>query len=349
MRQSRKLDHIRYSLAIDDGPAANGFADFRLVHNCLPELDWDQITLTCSVAGIALEHPVILNAITGGSDDVCKINGRLAEFAKLTGCAMAVGSQFAAIEDHTAAASYQIIRKVNPQGIVFANLGAYALPEQAQQAIDMIEASAIQIHLNPAQEIIMNEGDRSFSGYFKNIADIVDAVDVPVIVKEVGCGIAKEQARRLADIGVGAIDVGGAGGANFLAIESARKNASLESELLEWGIPTAISTLEVAAGAAHVDMIVSGGLRTPLDVVKALALHGKAVGLATPILKMIQQQGVEPAVHWFNDFSEMLKRYMLLVGAGNIAALSQIPVIITGDSAQWLQARGIDIKRYACR
>ena len=150
------------------------------------------------------------------------MNGHIAEFACLTNTAMAVGSQYAALEDPEVQHSYQIVREKNPDGIIFANLGAHATPMQAQLAVDMIHAQAIQIHLNPAQEFMMAEGDRDFSGYLKNIAKIVESVKVPVIVKEVGCGIAKEQAALLAEVGVKAIDVGGMGGTNFLAIEAAR-------------------------------------------------------------------------------------------------------------------------------
>lgn len=350
MRHSRKLDHIKYALQIDDGPVANSFADFKLIHHCLTDLVWDELNITSAVAGIAIANPIIVNAITGGADDVAGINARLAEFAKITGCTMAVGSQFAAIENNAVEPSYRIIRQVNPNGVVFANLGAYATPEQAQTAIDMVEASAIQIHLNPAQEIMMAEGDRDFSRYMRNIDQIIKKVDVPVIVKEVGFGIAREQARSLIGIGVSAIDIGGAGGTNFIAIEAARKNAQLESELLEWGIPAAISSVEVAQILPdNVDLIVSGGIRTPLEAVKALALQGKAVGLAAPILKIVQQQGVEQAVNWFTEFTEIMKKYMLLVGAKNIAALAAIPVVITGYSAQWLSSRGIDLKKYAGR
>ena len=350
MRESRKLDHIKFSLQIEDGPAANSFSDLQLVHNCLPSLAWSEINVACSVAGISMLNPIIINAITGGASDVVHINEQLAEFARMTGCTMAVGSQFAGIENADVESSYKIIKQVNPNGIVFANLGAYATPAHAQQAIDMIQADAIQIHLNPAQEIIMTEGDRDFSEYLRNIAKIVETVDVPVIVKEVGCGIAKEQAKQLIDIGVKAIDVGGAGGTNFIAIEAARKEDYLASDLLLWGIPTAISAIEVASVIPNsVDLIVSGGVRTPLDVVKALALKGKAVGLATPILKIIQQHGIEHACQWFNTFIEDIKKYMFLVGVKKPTELSHVPLVITGYSSQWLTARGIDITKYAHR
>lgn len=349
-RQSRKLEHIKYSMLLEDGPAAAGFADFHLVHNCLPDLAWQDIDTSTTVAGIPLAQPVIINAITGGANDVTHINRDLAELAKLTGIPMAVGSQYAAIEDTAAFASYKIVRQVNPDGIVFANLGAHATPDAARHAVEMIDAQAIQIHLNVGQEIIMNEGDRDFSGYLSRIEAIVATVDVPVIVKEVGCGIAHEQAEALVGIGVKAIDVGGTGGTNFLAIEAARSKISLDADTLGWGIPTAISAVEVMAVAApNVDVIMSGGVRTPLDVVKSLTLGSAAAGIAGPVLKMLQHKGLEGAVHWYDNFAADMKRFMLLVGASTIKELQANPIVITGFSREWLETRGIDITQFARR
>jgi len=350
VRQSRKLDHIKYSLSLDDGPGVSGFADIGLVHNCLPNLGWDDLDISSSIAGIPINNPLIINAITGGAHDVTTVNGQIAEFACRTHTAMAVGSQYAAIEDPEVLQSYKIVREKNPHGIIFANLGAYATPRQAQLAVEMIDAQAIQIHLNVAQELMMTEGDREFSGYLANIAKIVDCARVPVIVKEVGCGIAKEQAKQLAEIGIKAIDVGGMGGTNFLAIEAARRQLEIYPEMLSWGIPTAISAVEIMSVlSAHVDMIVSGGIRTSLDVVKALALGGTGVGMATPIIRMLHEKDIEYAVSWFNNFVHEIKGYMLLSGTANIKDLAKVPVIITGYSKEWLTARGIDTTQYGMR
>lgn len=348
-RQSRKLDHLKYSLLLADGPQSNCFADFTLLHNCLPDLSWDDISLAGTVADIAIEHPVIINAITGGANDVAEVNAQLAEVARWTNSVMAVGSQYAALEDPEVQHSYQIVRKLNPDGIVLANLGAHATTEQAKRAVEMVGANAIQIHLNTAQEIIMSEGDRNFSGYLHNIASIVRKANVPVIAKEVGCGIAREQARALADAGVKAIDIGGAGGTNFLAIEAARSQSSISQDMLNWGIPTAISTVEVASVVPDLDLIVSGGIRTALDAVKSLALGGTAVGVAAPALKMLFDKGLEATVNWLQQFLADIKRYMLLVGVKHCRELTEIPIIITGYSREWLTARGIDISKYAVK
>ena len=349
IRQSRKLEHLKYSLLLDDGPAAAGFTDFHLVHNCLPDLAWQDIDITTALAGILLSQPIIINAITGGSADVQNINRDLAEFARLTGAAMAVGSQYSAIEDLSAAASYAVVRKHNPNGVLFANLGAHASPDAALCAVEMIGAQALQIHLNAGQEIIMREGDRNFSGYLSHIEAIIKKVNVPVIVKEVGCGIAYEQAQALAGIGVKGIDVGGTGGTNFLAIEAARSQLTLDADMLTWGIPTAISAVETVIAAPGVDVVVSGGVRTPLDVVKALAIGGRAVGIAGPVLKGISCKGLDGAISWYENYILDIKRFMLLIGAANIEALRSVPMIITGFSQEWLSARGIDTAQFAER
>lgn len=350
MRQTRKYDHLRYSAKLDDGPGRTGFDDFSLIHNCLPGIRSDQVELSTSLAGIRLNHPLLFNAITGGSELVTEMNGQLAEAARATGAAMAVGSQYAGLEHPDTAYSYKIVRKQNPDGVLFANLGAHVSPDQAAAAIDMIEAQALQIHLNVAQEVIMAEGERDFSGYLKNIEAIVKKVHVPVIVKEVGCGIAAEQAAKLAAIGVKAVDIGGCGGTNFIAIEAARLNRAISAELLRWGIPTAISAVEVAnILPASVDMVVSGGIRTALDAVKAMAIGASSVAIASPLIKIIEQGGTIALIQWIHEFLNDIKTFMLLTGTADFYQLRQTPVVITGYSKEWLVSRGINTAKYASR
>lgn len=350
LRQSRKLDHLHYTMELRDGPGNPGFADIRLIHNCLPDISWEQISLNTSLASLQLNHPIIINAITGGAADVTKVNKLLAEFAVRTGSAMAVGSQYSALESREVWESYQIVRRIYPKGIIFANLGAHATPRQAQSAIDMIGANALQIHLNTAQEIMMTEGDRDFRGYLENIAAIASAVSVPVIVKEVGCGIAREAAKQLTLAGIQGIDVGGIGGTNFISIETARSNCIVEEELLEWGIPTVISAFEtVSVLPDNVDLIVSGGVRTSLDCVKSLAIGAKAVAIAAPVLRKIDTHTKEVDISWFQDFLHQIKRYMLLIGAKEIDQLATKPLIISGFTREWLSARSISISQYGQR
>ena len=350
MRQSRKMDHLKYTLELGDGPGTTGFSDLTLIHNCLTGLAWDQITLATSFAGLNLKHPIIFNAITGGATDVTIINSRIASLAKLTGSAMAVGSQFSALESRDVWESYEVVRRIYPDGIVFANIGAYATVEQARIAVDMIGANALQIHLNVAQEIIMTEGDRDFRGYLENIANIAAKLTVPVIAKEVGCGISREAAASLSQTGIRAIDIAGRGGTNFVAIEAARANISLHDEIIAWGIPTAISAFEVASVLPkQVGLIVSGGIRTPQDCIKAMAIGGSAIASAAPILRVLQGTSPDEAAQWLDDMLFQLKRLMLLVGASNISKLQTIPIMISGFTREWLTARNIEVTQYCNR
>ena len=349
-RKSRKLDHLRQAMELSDGPEHTGFEDFLLVHNCLPEIKNAEVSLDTACAGFQLQHPVIINAMTGGAEILTQVNRRLAQVAALTGSAMAVGSQFAGLEFPEVAESFRVVRSVNPQGIIWANIGAYATVEEALLVVDMIGADALQVHLNAAQEITMSEGDGDFTGWLRRIEQMARQIPVPVIVKETGCGMAGEQILALSDVGVKAIDVGGVGGTNFIAIESVRTAQALSADLLGWGIPTAVSALEAAEVLpAGVDLIVSGGVRTPVDALKAFSMGAAAVGIAAPVLRRTEREGVEAAVTWLQEYLATLKKCMLLLGRKSIKDMSAHPVVITGRVAQWAAARGISVEKYACR
>jgi isopentenyl-diphosphate delta-isomerase len=349
-RQSRKIDHLRHTLELADGPVATGFADLTLLHNCLPELRLDDVSLATDCAGMRLTHPVVINAMTGGALALTEVNARLAELAARTGSVMAVGSQYAAVKQPEVADSFRVVRQVNPSGLIWANIGAYATVAEARQVVEMIEANALQIHLNAAQEISMPEGDVDFTGWLRRIEQIVKELPVPVIVKETGCGMALEQIRLLASIGVAGIDVGGAGGTNFIAIENSRTNSDPSSELLQWGIPAAISALEaMEVLPPTVDLIVSGGIRSPLDALKSFAVGASAVGIATPILRKTEQSGVDAAVKWLENYLTLLRKTLLLLGRKDLRDLRGHPLVIGGFVAQWLEARGISTRKYARR
>ena len=349
-RQSRKIDHMRQALSLADGPASPGFEDLMLVHSCLPEAKFADVSIETTCAGLSLPHPVIINAMTGGAAALTQVNGRLAEVAKRTGSVMAVGSQFAALEFPEVAKSFRVVREVNPQGIIWANVGAYATVEEALRVVDMIEANALQVHLNAAQEISMPEGDGDFTGWLRRIEKMARRLPVPVIVKETGCGMAMEQIRLIAETGVKAVDVGGAGGTNFIAIETARTGRVLSDDLLGWGIPTAISAMEAAQVLpCGVDLIVSGGIRTPMDALKSFAVGAAAVGIAAPVLRCTEEEGIEAAVIWIQDYLATLKKCAMLLGRTSIRDIARHPLVITGRTAQWLEARGISSVKYARR
>lgn len=350
LRQSRKLDHIAYSLKISEGPGPTGLQDILLLHNCLPELDVADIDLGTSVAGLPFAGPLFLNALTGGARDVTEINRKLAAAARLCNMPMAVGSQAAALEDAAVQESFRVVRDENPAGLIMANIGAGATVEDACRAVQIIAADALQIHLNMAQELAMREGDRRFRGYRENIKQIAAEIKVPVIVKEVGFGIAGEQARQLQQLGVSAIDVGGSGGTNFARIENARATNRPRPFLSSWGIPTAASLVEVIAAVdEQTDVIASGGFRSAEDVVKALSLGAKAVGIAAPCLQVLQTQGIEALIEYLHELQFEIRCVMLLTGCASVKELRHKPVIITGRTEQWLEKRGIDTARFAIR
>jgi isopentenyl-diphosphate delta-isomerase len=231
---------------------------------------------------------------------------------------------------------------------VVANLGSEANVEQALRAVDMIEANALQIHLNVMQELIMTEGDRSFNGMLNRIEAIVKAVPVPIIVKEVGFGIMRENARQLANIGVRILDVGGSGGTNFAAIENARRPAPI-GWLNDWGCPTSTALLEALTVFPKGRVIASGGITNALEVCKALTLGATAVGMAGAFLRVLRMEGIESLMSFTDELHEGLTLIMTALGAPSITELWNRPVVIQGETAQWCSARGIDIHTYASR
>lgn len=341
-RLNRKLDHIIYSLILEKKNDKNYFDDIFFVHNCLPETDLDEIDLSTNLNSLHLKTPIIINAMTGGSGESERINSALTRIAREENLAIAVGSQKIALNNSKYERSFKIVRKENPDGLIFANLGAEASVEDALKAIDMIEADAIQIHLNVPQEVAMREGRKKFRGMLKNIENILKIVEVPVIVKEVGFGIAKEEATKLANLGVSIIDVGGKGGTNFLAIENRRNKEEPLYNLEEWGIPTPASLIEVVNTLGNrVDVVASGGIRTGLDAAKSLALGAKAVGFAGGFLYILLTQGPNALKNHIKKTKQEIASVMLMTGAKNIRELNKRPLVVSGAIREWIEARGI--------
>lgn len=347
MRIPRKMEHLEHALRIGQS-GRHGLDDVLLVPNALPETSLDSISLTSRIGELVLSSPIIINAMTGGAPETEKINRSLAEAARETGTAMAVGSQMSAIRDKGMRGSYEVVRKVNPDGILIANLGSEASLEQAREAVDMIRADALQIHLNVMQELIMPEGDRHFAGMTERIARIAQEIGVPIIVKEVGFGINREAAVRLKQCGIRILDVGGSGGTNFAAIENARRAAPMEW-LNGWGFRTSMTLLECLSvfRDEEGDVIASGGIRTGLDIVKAVSVGASAVGMAGVFLKALVESGTAGLVGTITSCLEETRLLMTALGTPDIAALRKAPSVITGDTAHWCTARGIDIKAWA--
>ncbi|MFF2449937.1 type 2 isopentenyl-diphosphate Delta-isomerase [Neobacillus sp. NPDC058068] len=347
-RSERKWDHIRFALENEQN-AATVFDDIKFLHQSLPNTNVFDVQLDHSIGGLNLSSPIFINAMTGGGGEkTFQINKELAIAAKNTGLTMAVGSQMSALRDKTERYTYRIVRKENPNGIIIANIGSEAKTEHAKAAIDMIEANALQIHLNVIQELTMPEGDRDFSGALKRIEAIVNVVDVPVIVKEVGFGMTRETVETLSSVGVTAVDVGGSGGTNFAEIENKRREKSF-SFFNNWGISTPVSIIEAASISNQVTIIGSGGFSTGYDIARGLALGANAIGIAGYFLRILVEKGIVALQEEIEALHKELTMIMAALGANTISDLQNAPLIISGDTYHWLHQRGIDTKRYSQR
>lgn len=348
MISDRKLEHLliceNYDVEFKD--KTTGFEDIELIHNVLPEIDKNEIDLSTSVFGKKLDSPLFITAITGGHPAAKEVNKQLAIAAENNGIALGVGSQRAACEHPELADTYTVVRENAPDCLLVGNIGAPQL-NLAQKAVDILDADILAIHLNTLQESIQPEGDLDARGYTELINEITDAVDIPVLAKETGCGISAESAKILVEAGVDFIDIEGAGGTSWAAVETYRAEDRYLGEIFwDWGIPTAISTVEVT-NAVNVPVISSGGIRTGLEAAKAIALGADAVGMALPFLKNCASQ--EALNTFINRFNDSLRIAMFLVGANNIEELKQSNLVIRGRTREWLNERGINTKIYSRR
>lgn len=345
-RSERKWEHIEYALQTGQS-RLSGFDDITFVHQSLPECSTGQIALNSKIGELPLSSPIFINAMTGGGGEkTLELNRALAIAARETNVAMAVGSQMSALKDASQIETYKIVRRENPEGLLIANLGSEASVEDAKRACEMIEANAYQIHLNVIQELVMPEGDRDFTGALKRIERIVEELDVPVIVKEVGFGMSLETVTRLHSVGVAAVDVGGFGGTNFSKIENARRKQPFPF-FDHWGIPTAASIVEAKFRFPELTIIGSGGVQDSFDAVKALSLGASAVGMAGRFLKVLLEEGLQPLIEDINQMEKEMRILMTALGAKNISVLQSTPIIISGWIHHWLNERGIDTKQFS--
>ncbi|MBD2503538.1 type 2 isopentenyl-diphosphate Delta-isomerase [Anabaena azotica] len=293
--QSRKADHIRICLEEDVQfrETTNGLERYRFTHCCLPEIDRNDIDTSTTFLGKKLGAPLLISSMTGGTEQAGMINRRLAELAQQYQFAMGVGSQRVAVEKPQVAKTFAI-RQYAPDVLLFANVGAVQLNytyglDECLQIIDMLEADALILHINPLQECIQPRGDVNFRGLLDKIAELCSKLSVPVIAKEVGNGISGAMAEKLIAAGVQAIDVAGAGGTSWAKVEGERAENAIQRRLgrtfADWGIPTADCITSVRAIAPDIPLIASGGLRDGLEVAKAIALGADIAGLALPFLQ----------------------------------------------------------------
>jgi isopentenyl-diphosphate delta-isomerase len=348
MIANRKDDHVRFAHEQQRNLAGhNQFDDVTLVHHALAGIDRSEVSLATRFGGIEWPVPLYINAMTGGSVKTGLINRDLAIAARETGVPIATGSMSAYFADESTADTFSVMRRENPDGFIIANVNANATVEKARRAIDLLQADALQIHLNAIQETVMPEGDRSFSSWGPTIEKIVVGVDVPVIVKEVGFGLSRETLLRLRDLGVQVADVAGNGGTNFARIENDRRDRADYSFLLGWGQSTPACLLD--AQDTGLPVLASGGVRNPLDVVRGLALGASAAGASGLFLKTVLDAGVPGLISLIRAWLDQLAALLTALGARTPAELTRCDLLIQDGLSAFCAQRDIDTGRLATR
>jgi isopentenyl-diphosphate delta-isomerase len=331
----RKAEHIRLALESRMQFASRAFERFVFDHDALPDLDFDAIDLSVEFLGKRLRAPLLLSCMTGGTEIAARINRNLAKAAESRGVALGVGSQRKALEDPAQARSFEV-RDVAPTIPLLANLGAIQLNhgygvEHARRAVAMIGADALVLHLNPLQEAIQPEGQRDFAGLLPKMAAIAKQLSVPVIAKEVGSGISEATGRRLVGAGIKILDTAGVGGTSWARIEAQRAHDVEIGELFAgWGIPTpeSIRQLHRIDGAT---IIGSGGLRSGVDVAKAIALGADLAGLAQPFLEAAIESDERVGLR-IDRIVHELKIAMFCVSARTVSDLKSVSIRMETES-----------------
>jgi isopentenyl-diphosphate Delta-isomerase len=338
----RKKDH----LALCAGPNV-GFREkttlleqVGFVHCALPEMHADEVDTTTPLLGKTLRAPVVVAAMTGGTERAAQINRDLARAADELGLGFGLGSQRAMFERPDLAWTFKV-RDVAPNVLLLGNLGMVQAKQmttkQIQDLVGEVGADALCIHLNPAMEIVQPGGDRDFSGGLDLLARVVEGLDVPVVAKETGCGLSRAMAEQIAKTGVGTVDVSGAGGTSWVAVEAHRATDEdqkfLADELWDWGIPTGASVLQLRGSG--LDVVATGGLRNGTDVARAVALGATAGGIAAQVLKAHKTGGYEGAKDYLRRVVLTVRSIMLLTGARTVAQLREIPLVLGHELAAW--------------
>lgn len=352
----RKIEHLKLCAEsqVESRNVSAGFEDVTLIHRALPELDMDKLDLSVDFLGKRLRAPFLIASITGGHPDTIPVNAALAAAAEELGVGIGVGSQRAAIDDPAQEESFRVVREEAPNAFVYGNVGAAQIREYGidgiEKLVEMIDADALAIHLNFLQEAIQPEGDRDATGCLDMIGEICSVLGTPVIIKETGAGISREDALFLQKAGVSAIDVGGAGGTSWAGVEVYRARESRDSasehlgELFwDFGIPTVASIIE---SRVSLPIIATGGVRTGLDIAKSIALGASAASAALPFVGPALE-GKKPVISVLSRMLEELRVAMFLCGCANIQDLRSAPVVITGWTLEYLSQRGFNVKDYA--
>lgn len=342
MRKQRKDEHIERLLQTEY-QGNNLLSDVYVETNSLPGLADKDVDTSTIFLGQKVDFPLYINAMTGGTDLSEEINSDLAYIARTFNLPMAVGSQKIALEDEAARKSFHVVREVlgRPHTVID-NLGAEADEEMVREAMAMIEADAIGIHINVSQELAMAEGDKDFSRFEENIRRICQAFPGKVIAKEVGFGLSEVVGKKLVEAGVAAIDVSGYGGTNFVEIEDLRAFDFDYSEFYSWGIPTAKAILNVRRASEEVCLIASGGIKTASDIVKAIILGADMTAISGELLRFLLFGGRDYASKYVQDLILHTRNAMVMLGCTTIEDLKRVPYKLTGrlreiEMGEWKQ------------
>ncbi|MFC6177100.1 type 2 isopentenyl-diphosphate Delta-isomerase [Companilactobacillus huachuanensis] len=340
-QMQRKVEHLFLAEKFFTDESFADFDGVRLLHDALPELRLQDIDLSTNFLGSKMALPIYFNAITGGSNQSAHFNKELSQLAHTLSIPVSSGSMgvYLRLPAETKT-SFTTLRENNPDGFVIANVSAKANAAQAQEAIDLLQANALQIHLNAIQELAMPEGDQAFL-WLDNIKNIVSNVSVPVIVKEVGFGISQKNLTQLYKAGVRNVDVSGSGGTDFAQIESARNQELDLTYLNQFSLSTVESLLESLPFQNKMTIFASGGIITPMDVIKAIRLGASAVGMSGLVLHHLQKSSLSETEAFFNEFTKQLRLIMAAIGAKSIAEIKKAPIVFDEDLINYMNQRNI--------
>jgi isopentenyl-diphosphate delta-isomerase len=343
----RKADHL--ALCATDEVAFRSktslFEQVRLVHDALPDLDADAVDTSVTILGKTLRAPIFIAAMTGGTEEAARVNRELSSIAEERGYGFGLGSQ-RAMHVRTGTAPTYAVRDVAPSTLLLGNLGVVQARKmttaEVEALVTEVGADAVCIHLNPAMELVQPGGDRDFRGGLDTIARLALELRVPVVVKETGCGLSRSVGERLRNVGVRHVDVSGAGGTSWVAVETKRAEAendakarALGEALWDWGIPTAAS-VGLVAPLGFDTVIATGGIATGMDVARAIVLGASAGGIARPALKALTSGGRAGALAFLEGVEAELRAVMLLTGSRNVAALRKAKKVVGGELRLWL-------------
>jgi isopentenyl-diphosphate delta-isomerase len=336
MLEQRKSEHLHINLEKDVAfpRVTTGLERYFFVHNALPEIALGEVDVSTAFLGRRLQLPLLISSMTGGTAEAQRINQHLAAGAQAAGIALGLGSLRAAIEAPHLADTFQV-RHLAPDIPLLANLGAVQLNagfdlKECQKAVELVEADALIFHLNPLQEALQSDGDADWRGLLGKVEKVCRHLEVPVIAKEVGWGISAQVARRLVDAGVTVIDVAGAGGTSWSQVEMHRapneRRRRLCAQFADWGIPTAEAIVKVRKAIPDVPLVASGGMRSGMDLAKALALGADMGGLAGPFLKAANVSA-EAVADLATEMAEVLRTTMFCLGTPNVGGLKGSPAL----------------------